>query len=506
MAIKKQVSKSNKKVVKKVTNTKVVKKISKNNKTENKNKVDNKSRSSANKKTVNKGAINKTTFNKNTTVNNKKNIINGKASVTTKKIVKKTIIKNVKNRSENKVNGVARGSNDKKASNTIIKKVVATSKKLVTKQRVKMSFKKVIKPIEIKIDKKSLAREGYLEELLAKGKERGYITYSEVLKIFPQIELDIEFLEELYERFANAKIEILEGGNMLDLDEDIGKLAKEEGSYDSIQIYLREIGQYPLIDREDESKLAKRIEEGDEEAKSILAKANLRLVVSIAKKYVGRSADLTLLDLIQEGNRGLFTAVGKFEWAKGFKFSTYATWWIRQAITRALADQSRTIRIPVHMVETIAKYKQVWRRLSQDLGRDPTSEEMAVEMDIDIDKIHMIEGINQDTVSLEKPIGDDDDKSTLGEFISDDKIASPDQESSRRILRDQIEVILSTLSEKERSIIEMRNGLGEHDGYMHTLEEVGQAFGVTRERIRQIEAKVHDKIRNHELSDRLRNF
>ncbi len=489
-----------------MTNTKVVKKISKNNKTENKNKVDNKSRSSANKKTVNKGAINKTTFNKNTTVNNKKNIINGKASVTTKKIVKKTIIKNVKNRSENKVNGVARGSNDKKASNTIIKKVVATSKKLVTKQRVKMSFKKVIKPIEIKIDKKSLAREGYLEELLAKGKERGYITYSEVLKIFPQIELDIEFLEELYERFANAKIEILEGGNMLDLDEDIGKLAKEEGSYDSIQIYLREIGQYPLIDREDESKLAKRIEEGDEEAKSILAKANLRLVVSIAKKYVGRSADLTLLDLIQEGNRGLFTAVGKFEWAKGFKFSTYATWWIRQAITRALADQSRTIRIPVHMVETIAKYKQVWRRLSQDLGRDPTSEEMAVEMDIDIDKIHMIEGINQDTVSLEKPIGDDDDKSTLGEFISDDKIASPDQESSRRILRDQIEVILSTLSEKERSIIEMRNGLGEHDGYMHTLEEVGQAFGVTRERIRQIEAKVHDKIRNHELSDRLRNF
>ena len=347
---------------------------------------------------------------------------------------------------------------------------------------------------------------------MIKGKERGFITYDEVLKVFPNVENDIEFLEQLYERFSTAKIEILEGGNMLDLDNDISKIAKDEGSYDSIQIYLREIGQFPLIDRDDESILAKRIEEGerigvsDNEAKNALAKANLRLVVSIAKKYVGRSADLTLLDLIQEGNLGLFKAVDKFEWSKGFKFSTYATWWIRQAITRALADQSRTIRIPVHMVETIAKYKQVWRRLSQDLGRDPTSDEMAVEMDLDIEKVHMIENINQDTVSLEKPIGDDDDKSTLGEFISDDKIASPDQESSRRILRDQIEAILSTLSEKERAIIEMRNGLGEHDGYMHTLEEVGQAFGVTRERIRQIEAKVHDKIRNHDMSDRLRNY
>lgn len=499
MAIKKQVTKSNKKVVKKAASKKIVERISKNNKT------DNKSKSSVNKKlvikkTFNKDIIksNKLSIKSNTSSirNNKKSIANKQKSGT---IIKKEVIKNKIDHNKNKKN-INKTRIDKSKTKPLKD---AKPKKSLFKNTNKTIVKK---QLEVKIDKKSLIREGYLEELLAKGKERGYITYSEILKVFPQIELDIIFLEELYERFANAKIEILEGGNMLDLDEDIGKLAKEEGSYDSIQIYLREIGQYPLIDREDESKLAKRIEEGDEEAKGILAKANLRLVVSIAKKYVGRSADLTLLDLIQEGNRGLFTAVGKFEWAKGFKFSTYATWWIRQAITRALADQSRTIRIPVHMVETIAKYKQVWRRLSQDLGRDPTSEEMAVEMDIDIDKIHMIEGINQDTVSLEKPIGDDDDKSTLGEFISDDKIASPDQESSRRILRDQIEVILSTLSEKERAIIEMRNGLGQHDGYMHTLEEVGQAFGVTRERIRQIEAKVHDKIRNHELSDRLRNF
>jgi RNA polymerase primary sigma factor len=345
-------------------------------------------------------------------------------------------------------------------------------------------------------------------DFINKGKERGFVTYDEIIKAFPKIEQEIETLEELYEKFSLAKVDILESGNILDLNIDANKISKESDSGDSIQIYLKEIGKYPLIDSEEENVLAKKILLGDIEAKNILAKSNLRLVVSIAKKYTGRSPNLSLLDLVQEGNIGLFKAIEKFDYTKGFKFSTYATWWIRQAITRALADQSRTIRIPVHMVETIAKYKQVYRRLSQDLGREPLSEEMAIEMDLEIEKVHMIESINQDTISLEKSIGDDDDnsKSTLGEFVADDKIASPDQDSSRRILRDQIEEILKSLSDKEREIVEMRNGLGPHDGYQHTLEEVGARFGVTRERIRQIEAKVHEKIRNHPKADRLRNF
>ena len=230
------------------------------------------------------------------------------------------------------------------------------------------------------------------------------------------------------------------------------------------------------------------------------------MLLNIEKKYVGRSPDLTLLDLIQEGNLGLFKAVDKFDWRKGYKFSTYATWWIRQAITRALADQSRTIRVPVHMVETIAKYKQVVRRLSQDLGRDPLPEEIATEMEIDVGKVYQIEKIDQDTVSLESPVGDDseDSKSTLSDFVADDKILSPDQETSRRILADQVKEILSELSEKERRILEMRHGL--MDGITHTLEEVGQKFGVTRERIRQIEAKAHEKIRQHDKAERLRSY
>lgn len=362
------------------------------------------------------------------------------------------------------------------------------------------------KPKIIEKPKKITTRDQNEEELLRKGKERGFITYDEIIRYFPTIETDIMYLEELYEKMSAAKIDVLEGGNLLDMDDDLLKLEGRDSTHDSIQMYLREIGQYPLISGDNERELAIRIEKGDMEAGALLAKANLRLVVSIAKKYVGRSSDLTLLDLIQEGNLGLFKAVEKFDWNKGFKFSTYATWWIRQAITRALADQSRTIRIPVHMVETIAKYKQVVRRLSQDLGRDPLAEEIAVEMNVDVEKIHIIENINQETVSLEKPIGDDDDKSTLGEFIADDKILSPDQEASHRILADQINEILDDLSPKERKIVEMRNGLGEFDGVMHTLEEVGAEFGVTRERIRQIEAKVHEKIRSHEKSERLRNY
>ncbi|MDP9249474.1 MAG: sigma-70 family RNA polymerase sigma factor [bacterium] len=343
------------------------------------------------------------------------------------------------------------------------------------------------------------------DALIEKGKKRGFITYDEILKTFPDIENNILFLDELYEKFSVAGVDVLEGGNLLNLDLDVtAKDLGREGMHDSIQMYLKEIGQYPLIHAVDERDLAKRIEKGDQEAKNLLARANLRLVVSIAKKYVGRSANLTLLDLIQEGNLGLFKAVEKFDWTKGYKFSTYATWWIRQSITRALADQSRTIRIPVHMVETISKYKQTHRRLSQDLGREPLAEEIATEMGIPVEKVHVIENISQDTVSLEQPVGDDDDKSTLENFIPDEKILRPDQESSRRILSDQIREVLDELNPKERKILEMRYGL--LDGIQHTLERVGEEFGVTRERIRQIEAKVHEKLRQHEKISRLKNY
>ena len=347
------------------------------------------------------------------------------------------------------------------------------------------------------------------EQLIEKGKERGYVTYNEILKSFPHVEEDVNFLESLYERLAIAGVDVLEGGMLEDAaDEYLAtRNIKDRHStnYDSIQIYLREIGQYPLLTAAEERELAKRIEKSDAEARNILARSNLRLVVSIAKKYVGRSPDLTLLDLIQEGNLGLFRAVDKFDWKKGYKFSTYATWWIRQAITRALADQSRTIRIPVHMVETIAKYKQVSRRLSQALGRDPQAEEIAIEMGVEPDKIYQIEKINQDTLSLENPIGsDDDDRSTLGDFIPDDKIPSPVQESSERILSEQVKEILNDLSPKERKILEMRHGL--MDGVYHTLEEVGKEFGVTRERIRQIEAKALEKIRTHDKARHLKSY
>ncbi len=352
-----------------------------------------------------------------------------------------------------------------------------------------------------------------MTRLLSKGKERGYITFDEILKEFPTVEDDIIFLDELYEKLSVSGIDILEGGGLLETPSADDAANKKyaygrtsESSYDSIQMYLKEIGQYQLISGGMEKELAKRIEKGDTEAINLLARANLRLVVSIAKKYANRSPDLTLLDLIQEGNLGLFKAVSKFDWTKGYKFSTYATWWIRQAITRALADQSRTIRVPVHMVETIAKYKQVVRRLSQDLGRDPLPEEIAVEMNLPVEKVYTIEKIDQSTLSLESPIGEDGDesKSKLGDFLADEKILSPEQESARRIISDQVKDILNDLPEKERKILELRHGLV--DGITHTLEEVGKEFGVTRERIRQIEAKAHEKIRQHDKINRLRNY
>jgi len=402
-----------------------------------------------------------------------------------------------------------------------MKKKITKTKKKKIKKVVKKPAKKVVKKKLVSKKSKDLSKntkkninttketkgdkmERLSEELVEKGRKRGFITYDEILKTFPDIENNIIFLDDLYEKLSISGIDVLEGGNLLNLDSDVNeKDLNKSGIHDSIQMYLKEIGQYPLIHASDEKDLAKRIEKGDIEAKNLLARANLRLVVSIAKKYVGRSANLSLLDLIQEGNLGLFKAE-KFDWTKGYKFSTYATWWIRQSITRALADQSRTIRIPVHMVETISKYKQVHRRLSQDLGREPLAEEIATEMGVPVEKIHVIENISQETISLEQPVGDDDDKSTLENFIPDDKILRPDQESSRRILSDQVRSVLEELNPKERKILEMRYGL--LDGIQHTLERVGEEFGVTRERIRQIEAKVHEKLRQNEKIARLKNY
>jgi len=388
------------------------------------------------------------------------------------------------------------------------KKELAKEKK-AAKEEKKIKF---APPPKKTVSKERKALEHKLTSLLTKGRDRGFVTFDEILRVFPEIENNVDFLDEVYERMGVMGVDILESGGLLNAEPDEEAptgaskkyLTTKSSPYDSTQMYLREIGQYPLLSAREERELAQRIVAQDPEAKNLLARANLRLVVSVAKKYVGRSPDLTLLDLIQEGNLGLFRAVDKFDWTKGYKFSTYATWWIRQAITRALADQSRTIRIPVHMVETIAKYKQVVRRLTQDLGREPMAEEVSTEMGIDVERVRVIENIDQDTVSLEKPIGDDEDKSTLGEFIADDKILSPDADSSRRILADQVSEILGDLSPKERKILEMRHGL--LDGVTHTLEEVGKEFGVTRERIRQIEAKAHEKIRQHGNINKLRSY
>ncbi|MDB5187486.1 MAG: RpoD subfamily polymerase sigma-70 subunit, polymerase primary sigma factor [Candidatus Kaiserbacteria bacterium] len=424
-----------------------------------------------------------------------------------------------------KKNKVSAKKAPKKASKSVSSKKTV---KPATKKVAAKVAKPVVVPVTLPVKKlgrkelPQLARldtnknkgEKKITTLIHLGRERGYITYDEIIREFPTIESDVAMLEDMYERFTAAGIDILEGGGMLDDTYSDSVLEKKKlqhrrvdsNSYDSVQMYLREIGQYPLLNGDQEKDLAKRIIAGDDEARGVLARSNLRLVVSIAKKYVSRSPDLTLLDLIQEGNLGLFKAVDKFDHTKGYKFSTYATWWIRQAITRALADQSRTIRIPVHMVETIAKYKQKMRELSQHLGREPLPEEIAAEMGLELDKIYTIQKINQDTVSLESPIGEDDDeRSTLGSFIADESIQSPDQDASHRILSGQMQAILEELSPKERKILELRNGLTD-DGVCLTLEEVGREFGVTRERIRQIEAKALERIRFHEKAKQLRSY
>ncbi len=375
----------------------------------------------------------------------------------------------------------------------------------------KAKFKKPAANKEKNKKAKAIISEDAIMKLIEKGRHRGFITQSEILHTFPNIERDIEGLEKLYERLDSANINVADTGRAFaeewnkDLEEKKKVAAEVDASSDSVQMYLREIGNYPLINGEEEVELAKRIEKGDEAARQKLMLSNLRLVVSIAKKYVGRSPNLTLLDLIQEGNIGLSRAVEKFDYKRGYKFSTYATWWIKQAITRALADQARTIRIPVHMVETINKYQQVVRRLIQDLGREPLPEESAAEMGVTVDKIRHIIKISQDTVPLETPVGsDDDDGSILADFVSDEDSISPDTMAGRRILKDHLNEIISELSPREQKILEMRFGL--KDGVTHTLEEVGKVFGVTRERIRQIEAKALDKIRQHQKIEKLRGY
>jgi RNA polymerase primary sigma factor len=359
---------------------------------------------------------------------------------------------------------------------------------------------------------KSIVNEEMIFKLIEKGRHRGFVTQSEIMHSFPNIERDIEGLEKLYERLDSANINVVDTGKAFGEEwnkevEDKKKSGVEEAdaNSDSVQLYLREIGNYPLLTGDEEAELAKKIEKGDEAARQRLMLSNLRLVVSIAKKYVGRSPNLTLLDLIQEGNIGLSRAVEKFDYKRGYKFSTYATWWIKQAITRALADQARTIRIPVHMVETINKYQQVVRRLIQDLGREPLPEEVAAEMGVEVDKIRHIIKISQDTVPLETPVGgDDDDGSILADFVKDEDTAMPDMLAGQRILRDHLAEIIGELSPREQKILEMRFGL--KDGVTHTLEEVGKVFGVTRERIRQIEAKALEKIRQHQKIEKLRGY
>ncbi|MBU3896041.1 sigma-70 family RNA polymerase sigma factor [Patescibacteria group bacterium] len=364
--------------------------------------------------------------------------------------------------------------------------------------------------IKVRVRKMKATSE-QMESILRKGHERGFVTTSEILYSFPNIEQNISELERIYESLSERGIEIKESQDFLEIKVKGAKKEKKKkavisGKIDPIQMYLKEIGRVGFLSAKEEKELAKRIERGDEDAKNRLALSNLRLVVSIAKKYVGRSPNLTLLDLIQEGNLGLFKAVKKFDWRKGYKFSTYATWWIRQAITRALADQARTIRIPVHMIETISKYTKIRKNLLQELGREPLAEEVAAEMGIEVEKVHHIRKIAQKAVSLETPVGEDKDKqeSVLAEFIKDEKSIPPSVEAARKLLKRRLKELSSDLSPRELKILAMRFGL--EDGVMHTLEETGAEFGVTRERIRQIQAKALEKLRKHQELKKIRDY
>jgi len=433
----------------------------------------------------------------------KKKVAGVKKVVPKKNTVKKSAApkkKNVKKEAAKKKVAVKKVVNKKQAS----KKVTPKKKVSAKKTAAILPTREVVRP---SIDQ--------LNKILEKGRMRGFVTETELLYIFPEVEEYVYEFDVFLGDLQKNGIRIAEdSGRILDVQEknqhitsakaaaavpfDLSKL-----STDSIQMYLKEIGKVPLLSGEEEVELAKRKERGDKEAEKKIIEANLRLVVSIAKKFAGAKG-LSLLDLIQEGNIGLFRAVEKFEYRKGFKFSTYATWWIRQAITRALADQSRTIRIPVHMVETINKFQQVQRNLVQELGREPLAEEIAAEMGENIEKVRYIIKISQDTISLETSSGDDEEDSTLEDFIEDVKNVTPDRAAALQLLRDYVKNIVAQLSPREQKILEMRFGLT--DGVAHTLEEVGQEFEVTRERIRQIESKALEKIRKLKGLEKLRDY
>lgn len=399
----------------------------------------------------------------------------------------------------------------KKSAKPAVRKPIKKIKKSPKKVSAKKPTKALFSPAA---EAKRAELNTQLDELVRRGRSRGFVTDAEVINYFPEVEKDISFLETVYIRLDKEGIKVQEVSalsKVVDKDkEEISARELQDATRidsdlpDAVQMYLKEIGRTPLLNSAEEKELAKRIERGEEIARQKLIQANLRLVVSIAKRYVNRSPHLSILDLIQEGNIGLSRAVDKFDYHKGFKFSTYATWWIRQAVTRALADYSRTIRIPVHMVETIMKYTQTKRRLMQELGREPLPEEIGAEMGMDTEKVHYIQRISQEVISLETPIGDDDDDSVLADFVPDESNLSPDQLANHALLRDQIREVLTDLTERERKILAMRFGLD--DNIPHTLEEVGKVFGVTRERIRQIEAKALDKIRGHDSIKKLEGY
>ena len=349
--------------------------------------------------------------------------------------------------------------------------------------------------------------ESIRQKLLKEGKKDGKLSYEEIGDAFEKVQIDSDDIDELYKVFEKEGIHLVDKKNSKDDEEEVD-VTKEDLSVpkgvtvdDPVRMYLKEIGKISLLTAEEEVEIAKRMEAGDEFAKKELAEANLRLVVSIAKRYVGRG--MSFLDLIQEGNLGLMKAVDKFDYTKGFKFSTYATWWIRQAITRAIADQARTIRIPVHMVEAINKLVRVQRQLVRDLGRDPLPEEIAAEMNLDVDRVREIQKIAQEPVSLETPIGEEED-SHLGDFIPDDEILSPQDAATFTLLKEQLNTVLETLTEREKKVLTLRFGLD--DGRARTLEEVGKEFDVTRERIRQIEAKALRKLRHPSRSKKLKDY